>query len=103
MTTLLAFLVFIHRPDFGMYADHTEAMDLFVIMTLCTLFFLLGCFATIAWQIWRRTTRPTPHERLLMELAESNEEEIIQAAEDKSSGAESKITSWEKPPDWWKQ
>lgn len=86
-----------------MYADDTTAMDLFVIMTLCTLFFLLGCFATIAWQIWRRTTRPTPHEKLFMELAESDEEEIIQAADEKAPASESKAGPWERPQDWWKQ
>jgi hypothetical protein len=40
-----------------------------VLFTLCTLFFLLGCLAAAAWQIWRRTTRPRPHERLLRQRA----------------------------------
>lgn len=103
MNALLASPVLLRKPDFGMQADHTEAMDLFVIMTLCTLFFLLGCFATIAWQIWRRTTRPTSHEKLLMELAESDEEAIIQAADEKTRAEGNPPPSWEKSPDWWKQ
>lgn len=102
MNALLAFPIFIRRQDPAMYGGNTEAMDWFVIATLCFFFFLLGCFATAAWQIWRRATRPEPHVKLLMELADSDEERIIQSADEKTAAAHSLPPSWEKPPDWWK-
>lgn len=76
----------------------TAALDGFVLVTLGFLFFLLGCFATWAWLIWRRSTRPPPHARLLMELAEAGEDEILHGADAPAPGAQ----AWEKPADWWK-
>lgn len=82
------------------HAADTAAMDLFVIATLCILFFLLGCFATVAWQIWRRSTRPEPHIQLLMELEHADEEALLQSTSDDPSPA----THYpERDPDWWKQ
>lgn len=106
MNALLAFPIYFRRPDAGMHAADTAAMDWFVIATLCFFFFLLGCFATAAYQIWRRTTRPEAHVQLLMELAE--DEAGGQAPEDKSPdekppGMTAPREPWEKAPDWWKQ
>ncbi|SKA81556.1 hypothetical protein SAMN02745166_00777 [Prosthecobacter debontii] len=105
MQSILAFPVFLQRPEVIVHAPNTAAMDWFVIATLCFFFFLLGCFATAAWQIWRRATRPEPHIRLLMELSESTEDKIIQAAEEAppDKSPTDPPTPWEKPPDWWKQ
>lgn len=102
MNSLLAFPVYFRRPDATVYAANTAAMDWFVIATLCFFFFLLGCFATAAWQIWRRATRPEPHVQLLMELAESDADRIIEKADEKKPDEGPKPEPWEKKPDWWK-
>lgn len=101
MKAILAFPVFVSKPEVIVHAPNTAAMDWFVIATLCFFFFLLGCFATAAWHLWKRTTRPDPHVRLLMELADSDEDQVIQ----NSDGAPPKspdCAAWEKPSDWWK-
>ncbi|GAA5145691.1 hypothetical protein GCM10023213_37630 [Prosthecobacter algae] len=100
----LAFPLYLRHPTAGgAYAANTEAMDWFVIATLCFFFFLLGCFAMAAWQIWRRSTRPAPHVELLMELADSDEDKIIQTADEKSAERSPPSPSWERQADWWKR
>ena len=64
-------LAFLARPESGtvkISREWVEASDWFVLFTLGTLFFLLGAFAMWASVIWRRTTKPDPHVKLLMEL-----------------------------------
>lgn len=97
---LLAYFISNGKPHAGMPAVDTAAMDWFVIATLCILFFLLGCFATVAWQIWRRTTRPEPHVKLLMELADSNENDLLQPWKNDPASASNGYQ--ERNPDWWK-
>jgi len=96
----LAFAVYLHPPQAGAPAADTAAMDWFVLFTLCTLFFLLGCLATAAWQIWRRTTRPQPHERLLQELAETDADTLLSGGE---RAGETGGDPWAKPADWWRR
>lgn len=96
----LAFAVFLHPPQAGAHTADTMAMDVFVLFTLCTLFFLLGCLATAAWQIWRRTTRPQPHERLLQELAETDADTLLGGGE---RASEPGGGPWAKPADWWRR
>ncbi len=105
MHVLSAFALVIRRPETVTHAGNTDAMDWAMIATLCFFFFLLGCFATAAWQIWRRTTRPEPHVQLLMDLADSDENKLIQNNEDKPGNNQDapKPDPWEKSPDWWKQ
>jgi hypothetical protein len=91
----LAFAAFLQRPQAGVHTADTAAMDSFVLFTLCTLFFLLGCLAAAAWQIWRRTTRPQPHEQLLQELAETDADTLLRN--------EHNGESWVRPADWWRQ
>lgn len=96
------FLAFLLQPEGGtapIPREWAQASDWFVLFTLATLWFLLGAFAASAWIIWRRTTRPKPHVRLLMELENSQEDEREPAAADKASPA----APWEKPADWWKK
>lgn len=99
------FLAFFPRPEGGtapLRREWLEASDWAVLFTLGTLFFLLGSFATWAWLIWRRTTRPKPHVQLLMELEdEASKEE----AEHATSGGEhvEPAAPWEKPEGWWKK
>lgn len=100
-------LAFFPRPEGGtapLQREWIEASDWAVLFTLGTLFFLLGSFATWAWLIWRRTTRPQPHVRLLMELEEETEgasrnEERATPRGDKAEPA----ADWEQPADWWKK
>lgn len=93
-----AFAVFLQRPQAGAHAVDTAAMDWFVLFTLCILFFLLGCLATAAWHIWRRTTRPQPHEQLLKELAETDADTLLRD----EHARETRSAPWEKPSDWWR-
>ena len=100
MNALLAFPVWLRRPEAGIYAGDTAAMDWFVLATLGFLFFLLGCFATWAWVLWRRSHRPKPHMKLLMELEE--EQERDRTSHTQRTPAEPK-EPWERPADWWKK
>ncbi|TDU81476.1 hypothetical protein EI77_00785 [Prosthecobacter fusiformis] len=103
MNALLAFPIYFRRPAAGAYAANTAAMDWFVIATLCFFFFLLGCIATAAWVIWKRSTRPAPHVKLLMELEESDEDHLIRNADEKPAKEPPQRDPWEKEPEWWKQ
>lgn len=98
-----ALLAFFPRPEGGtakVPREWAEASDWFVIFTMATLFFLLGAFVTWAWVIWRRSTKPEPHVRLLMELEDEKEREkhAATASEEPESRA-----PWEKSADWWKR
>ena len=106
--SLLAFAVGLHRRAFGQHAENTAAMDWFVLATLGFLFFLLGCFATWAWLLWRRGQRPEPHVQLLMELEEEAQAEPAADTEtqrpEANGGAPKEAGEpWELPPDWWKK
>ncbi len=106
MTLVLAFPVWLQRPEAGQPLAPSEASDLFVILHLCCLFFLLGCIATSAWIIWRRNYRPPPHLQLVMELHydEDDQEEASPSPQSTSSSKESPAPEpWEKPADWWKK
>ncbi len=97
------FLAFLPRPEgdtIKVSREWAEASDWFVLFTLGTLLFLLGAFAMWAWLIWRRTTKPEPHIKLLMEL----EEESAGEARTTMPEADSEVRApWEKIPDWWKK
>ncbi len=80
--------------------EWAEASDWFVLFTLGTLLFLLGCFASWAWIIWRRTHKPEPHMRLLMDLEDEAAHE--QRASPKREEISPKAP-WEQSPDWWKE
>lgn len=100
-------LAILHRPEGGttpVTRNLLEASDWAMLFTLGTLFFLLGAFAMWAWLIWRRTTRPEPHVKLLMELEEEAESER-RAATSSASGEEpgSPRAPWEQSADWWKK
>lgn len=97
---LAAFPTFMQRPEFGMHAENTEAMDLFVLATLACLFLMFGFFAACGWVIWRRTTRPKPHMQLIMELQAEAAEVTEKAA---STSEEPTPSPWERESDWWKK
>lgn len=101
-----AFAVWLHRPEVGLRGEHVEAMNLFVLITLCCLFFLLGCFGTMAVIIWRRTARPKPHIQLLMELDDVNEPQPPEQPADQTPASfkpPSSGEAWQRPTDWWKK
>ncbi|MFM7605867.1 MAG: hypothetical protein ACKO8Z_11825 [Prosthecobacter sp.] len=85
--------------DALMASEIVPAAEWFVISTLVTLFFLLGCFATLMWVIWRRTVNPPPHVRLLMEMAEEEGKLETKAA---GRGNEDVRDAWERDSDWWR-
>lgn len=102
-----ALLAFLPRPEGGtarVPREWVEASDWAVLFTLGTLLFLLGAFAMWAWLIWRRTTQPAPHVKLLMEL-EEEEAEAENAARAAAAAQEEPEPQapWEQSPDWWKQ
>jgi hypothetical protein len=108
MSSLVKTLLGAQHPSFGQPIQSTAAMDLFVLATLGFLFFLLGCFATWAWLIWRRANRPEPHVKLLMEL-DGHEPRADPETEDPKEKTkqqppeEDETAPWERPGDWWKQ
>lgn len=98
-----AHLAIFARPEGGtakIPREWAQASDWFVIFTLGTLLFLLGAFAMWAWLIWRRTTKPEPHVKLLMELEEEAEREARTPA---SREEPEPKAPWEQSPDWWKK
>ncbi len=98
-----ALLAFLPRPEGGttkVPREWVEASDWFVLFTLGTLFFLLGAFAMWAWLIWRRTTKPEPHVKLLMELEEESATEARTTNPEEEPGSRA---PWEQAPDWWKK
>ncbi len=99
MLHLLAIPVFMKRPEFGMHAENTAAMDWFVIINLGFLFLMLGFFAGCTWMIWRRTTKPEPHVQLLMELEDESAEKPAAPASTQTEEA----APWERQADWWKK
>ncbi|MFO1482024.1 MAG: hypothetical protein U1F71_01555 [Verrucomicrobiaceae bacterium] len=100
MNAPLAFLIR-HADDTApIPREWVNASDWFVIFTLGTLLFLLGAFAAWAWILWRRSSRPQPHIRLLMELDDEMERDRHAAA---SHAAPEPRAPWEQPADWWKQ
>lgn len=108
MTHLLAFPVFLQpsaATGSGAAGEHVVAMDLFVLINLGFLLFMLGFFGCFAWIIWRRTTKPAPHIQLLMELDEELSRES--AAETEAAGShpaqEAERAPWEREQDWWKK
>jgi hypothetical protein len=99
MNHLLAITMFMKRPEFGVHAENTAAMDWFVIANLGFLFLMFGFFAGCAWMIWRRSTKPEPHVKLLMEL----EEDEAQKPDAKANSAREESAPWERPADWWQK
>jgi hypothetical protein len=80
------------------------AADWAVLFTLATLLFLLSSFAIWAWLIWRRTTQPEPHVKLLMELEEEETAAAESAARTASAQPEPESDApWEQSADWWKK
>jgi hypothetical protein len=82
--------------DFGVTSQQMDAVDIFVLINVAFLFFVLGIGAVCAWLLWRRKHHPKPHVRLLMELEDSDP---LQPP----SPPVSKQTPWEKDADWWKK
>ncbi len=80
--------------------EWVEASDWFVLFTLGTLFVLLGSFALWAWILWRRSTRPAPHVRLLMELGDETTK--LEGTQPTHPAASEVRPAWERPADWWK-
>jgi hypothetical protein len=100
MPTFLLLPTFMQRPEFGMHAENTDAMDLFVLATLACLFLMFGFFAGCGWAIWRRTMKPKPHMRLIMEL---QDEQTPSQEKPATQTPVEKPAPWERDSDWWKK
>lgn len=107
MNGILAFLVHAPPPSgSGTGGEHTVAMDLFVMINLAFLMFMLGFFACWAWLIWRRTTKPPPHIQLIMELDDEEAAKYKDKDSPESSapaGDQPERAPWEREQDWWKK
>ena len=101
----VAFMVWQQDPAYGRIFEDTTAGDLFVLAHLGFFFLLLGCFGWAAWSIWRRTCRPQPHMRLIMEIEEAATAGRMPQPEPVRPPREKKAESppWERPEDWWKR
>lgn len=103
LPSILAFPVHLNPPAVagqgaGAGHGHVVAMDLFVLINLGLLLFMLGFFACWAWLIWRRTTRPEPHIQLIMELEDDPDfSEALKAKAEEDTPA-----PWERDQDWWR-
>jgi hypothetical protein len=96
-----AFTTWLDRPaEVIPGSEVVPAAEWFVIVTLVTLFFLLGCLAALMWGIWRRSVNPPPHVRLLMEMSE--EEGAHEARAGAGTGEEKPTAPWERDADWWR-
>lgn len=95
-----AFPLWLQEPVFGLRAENTGAGDWFVLAHLGFFFLLLTCFGWAAWSIWRRTCRPEPHVRLLMEMEEAAAEARLAPREPRPGGETG--VPWERSADWWK-
>ncbi len=105
MSGILAFPVYLQQPGSGAAGEHVMAMDWFVLINLAFLMFMLGFFACWAWLIWRRTTNPPPHAKLIMEL---EDEDAASRHDEHASGhaphaGEPERAPWEREQDWWKK
>jgi hypothetical protein len=84
---------------YGRWIQESGAGEWFVLAHLGFFFLLLACFGWAAWGIWRRTTRPEPHVKLLMEMAEGE-----QGGEAQVTGKnQGEVSPWERSADWWKK
>lgn len=107
MTPTLAFPVWQNAPHPATGSSLTTASDAFVLTTLATLFFILGCFLLWLWVAWRRNKRLEAYHQMLEELeiesAQNESHPISHMAESSSDEVEEKPAPWERPADWWKQ
>jgi hypothetical protein len=107
MTPTLAFPIWWSAPQPHPAVSVTPASDLFVLSTLATLFFILGCFLLWLWLAWRRNQRLAAYHQLMEELEMDSGSDtaraISQPAESQAEETEESSAPWEKPADWWKE
>ena len=107
MSPLLAFPIWqnVSRSPTG--TALTTASDAFVLTTLATLFFILGCFLLWLWLAWRRNKRLEAYHQMLEELeietSQADSQPLSRIAESSNEESEDKSAPWERPADWWKQ
>lgn len=103
MNATLAFPVWIHAHRAERVTNISPASDAFVLVTLATLFFTIGCFALWMWVIWRRGQKMQPPRAEAQADERQIHEPVTQSSEANTGDAEELPAPWEKPADWWKQ
>lgn len=103
MNLQLAFPVWIHAHRTDAQTNISPASDAFVLVTLATLFFTIGCFTLWMWFIWRRGRKPKPPNEGEEAGQIQIHEPVSQSSEQSSADAEEQTAPWEKPADWWKE
>jgi type VI protein secretion system component VasK len=103
MNATLAFPVWIHAHRAERVTNISPASDAFVLVTLATLFFTIGCFTVWMWFIWRRGRRTQPPRTEAQADEMQTHEPVAQSSEPAVSDTEKQPAPWEKPADWWKQ
>ena len=104
MNAPLAFPVWIHAHRTEAQANISPASDAFVLFTLATLFFTIGCFSLWMWVIWRRGRKTELAHDEQNAVDEMRIHEPIASSSDHTAiEAEEQAAPWEKPADWWKK
>ena len=103
MNLPLAFPVWIHGHRTDAQTNISPASDAFVLFTLATLFFTIGCFALWMWVIWRRSRKPGPPHREEAPDEIQIHEPVSQSSDNSPADGEETAATWEKPADWWKE
>ncbi len=81
----------------GVGGQFVQAGQWFMIFNLASFIFVIGFLGAFGWMIWRRTTRPEDHMKLIMELDDEAE-----VAEQSGPKDQDHRQPWEKKADWWR-
>ncbi|MCB1209136.1 MAG: hypothetical protein KDK97_07400 [Verrucomicrobiales bacterium] len=88
----------VNDPEGGAGGQFVQAGHWFMIFNLASFIFVIGFLGAFGWMIWRRTTRPEAHMKLIMELDDA------EVPEPPASRVKDQTPKhpWEKSADWWK-
>lgn len=103
MNATLAFPVWIHAHRAERVTNISPASDAFVLVTLATLFFTIGCFAVWMWFIWRRGRMTQPPRTEAHADPMQIHESVTSSPDHAATEADEPSAPWEKPADWWKE
>jgi MFS superfamily sulfate permease-like transporter len=76
------------------------AAEAFVLLTLGFFLGMVAAVALSAWVLYRRSAKPEPHRRLLLEMEEREQHTELSRSEPPQADQQQ---AWEQDPDWWKK